>query len=116
MTQNEEVAIEDFGTFLTEQQPDAVFFATNYLAILGLKAIKQLNVPTPAVVSYDDRTLFKLSSPAITAVSQPIEAIADELINILLNQLDGKDRSLKQVTLPSELIVRESSLRKPQAS
>lgn len=110
--QDEQALIDDFKSFLAEQQPDAIFFATNYLAISGLKAMRQLPNPMPAVASYDDHTLFKLFSPSITAVSQPIEAIADELIRILLNQLDGKGKELKQVVLPSELIVRESSLKK----
>jgi len=108
---DEPAIIRDFHEFLTDQQPDAIFFATNYLAIIGLKAIRQHSVAMPAVVSYDDHTLFKLFSPTITAVSQPIEAIADELINILLNQLDGKEKEPKQVVLPSELVIRESSLR-----
>jgi len=108
--EDEQTTIREFHAFLEAQQPDAVFFATNYLAITGLKAIKQHHLPFPAVVSYDDHTLFKLFSPMITAVSQPIEAIADELINTLLNQLDGKAKGIKQVVLPSELIVRESSL------
>lgn len=109
LSDNEQTTIEDFHTFLEDQRPDAVFFATNYLAIAGLKALKQYRLPFPAVVSYDDHTLFKLFTPTITAVSQPIEAIAGELINILLNQLDGKEKGPKQVVLPSELIVRESS-------
>lgn len=108
---DESTIIRDFHEFMTEQQPDAVFFATNYLAIIGLKTIRQHHFAMPAVVSYDDHTLFKLFSPTITAVSQPIEAIASELINILLNQLDGKGKELKQVVLPSELVIRESSSR-----
>ncbi|WP_262245362.1 LacI family DNA-binding transcriptional regulator [Parapedobacter soli] len=107
---NEQTAIADFHSFLVDQQPDAIFFATNYLAIAGLKALKQYKLPFPAVVSYDDHTLFKLFTPTITAVSQPIEAIAGEVINILLNQLDGKEKGSKQVVLPSELVIRESSL------
>ncbi len=109
MDDDELTAIADLHAFLDDQQPDAVFFATNYLAIRGLKALKQRSAPMPAVVSYDDHTLFKLFTPTITAVSQPIEAIADELINILLNQLDGKGKEVKQVMLPSELVIRESS-------
>lgn len=108
---DEPTIIRDFHAFLNDQQPDAVFFATNYLAIIGLKAIRQHLTTMPAVVSYDDHTLFKLFSPTITAVSQPIEAIADELINILLNQLDGKEKGPKQVVLPSDLVVRESSVK-----
>lgn len=111
MGDDEPAVIADFHAFMEDQQPDAVVFATNYLAIVGLKSLKQHQLPVPAVVSYDDHTLFKLFTPTITAVSQPIEAIASELINILLNQLDGKDKGPKQVVLPSELIIRESSMR-----
>lgn len=110
LSDNEQTAVADFHSFLEDQQPDAVFFATNYLAIAGLKALKQYRVPFPAVVSYDDHTLFKLFTPTITAVSQPIEAIASEVINILLDQLDGKEKGPKQVVLRSDLVVRESSL------
>ncbi len=109
MGDDEQEAIRDFHVFLEDQQPDAIFFATNYLAIRGLKTLKHRALPMPAVVSYDDHTLFKLFTPTITAVSQPIEAIADELINTLLNQLEGNGKETKQVILPSELIVRESS-------
>ncbi|MBK1440869.1 substrate-binding domain-containing protein [Parapedobacter sp. ISTM3] len=109
MGDDEETTVRDFHAFLQDQQPDAIFFATNYLAITGLKALKHYQTPLPGVVSYDDHTLFKLFTPTITAVSQPIEAIADELINVLLNQLDGKIKEVKQIVLPSELIVRESS-------
>ncbi|MEC3878373.1 LacI family DNA-binding transcriptional regulator [Parapedobacter sp. 10938] len=112
MGDDEPTIMADFRAFMEDQQPDAVFFATNYLAIAGLKALKQHQIPVPAIVSYDDHTLFKLFTPTITAVSQPIEGIASELINILLNQLDGhQEKGQKQVVLPSELIIRESSTR-----
>src|SRR5690606_18287567 len=69
MSDDEPTVIADFRAFLEDQQPEAVFFATNYLAITGLKTLKQYGLPTPAVVSYDDHTLFKLFTPTITAVS-----------------------------------------------
>lgn len=109
---SEEAIIVDYQAFIQDQQPDAIFFATNYLAIHGLEACQALGVPIPAMVSFDDHTLFKLFNPKITAVSQPIEALAAELIHILLNQLDGKGKEIKQVSLPSELVIRESSKRK----
>src|SRR5690606_9996910 len=45
--QDEQALIADFKSFLAEQQPDAIFFATNYLAISGLKAMRQLPAPMP---------------------------------------------------------------------
>ena len=108
--ENEAGSMKDFYDFLVDQGPDAIFFATNYLAITGLKVLKQRALPMPGIVSYDDHALFKLLTPAITVVSQPIAAIADELINTLLTQLAGKGKEVKQIVLPSELVVRESSL------
>ncbi|MCH5684699.1 substrate-binding domain-containing protein [Niabella sp. W65] len=54
-------------------------FATNYLAIQGLKVLQELKWKIPsrvAVLSFDDHEIFKLYTPAITSISQPISAIA----------------------------------------
>ncbi|SEN35759.1 transcriptional regulator, LacI family [bacterium A37T11] len=110
----EQNKIDSLTEFFIIEKPDAVFFATNYLAISGLRALKDAETPLPALVSFDDHVLFRLYNPTITVVSQPIEQIASELINILLKQLDNpKGKAiLQQIILPSMLIVRESSIKK----
>lgn len=106
----EQTPIDDFHAFYTETKPDALLFAANHLAIIGLKALKQYGHETPGLVSFDDHTHFRISNPTITVVSQPISQIAEEVINILINKLEGKTRSKQQLVLPTQLIVRESSL------
>jgi LacI family transcriptional regulator len=96
---------------------DAIIFATNYLAINGLKAIRDLGLSIPddiAVIGFDDNTHFNLFSPSITAVAQPIEEIAQEVVQQLLNALSDERESKKRrtVTLPVKLIVRNSSFPK----
>src|SRR6188768_2928000 len=57
--------------FESQKKVDAVFFATNYLGITGLEAIKRLGLHIPsqlAVVSFDDHDLYRLHTPSITAV------------------------------------------------
>ncbi|HEY9340747.1 MAG TPA: substrate-binding domain-containing protein [Chitinophagaceae bacterium] len=103
--------------FKKEKTVDAVFFATNYLGISGLEAIKNLNKKIPAdigVISFDDHDLFRLYSPSITAIAQPIEQLSEQLINILLEDIDSKkpNRKTKKIVLTAPLIVRESSLRR----
>ena len=93
---------------------DAVVFATNYLAINGLKAIRNLGLRIPddiAVVGFDDNTHFYLFTPSITAVAQPIKEISEEVVKQLLDALsDGKEsKKRKTVTLPIKLIERNSS-------
>ena len=94
---------------------DAVIFSTNYLGINGLRAIKQMGLSIPsdiAVVSFDDNTVFELHTPTITAIAQPIEAMSEQLINILLDKLAAKHVIDHKVTLPGQLIVRGSTQKK----
>ncbi len=94
---------------------DAVIFATNYLCISGLKAINQLQLNVPkdiGVISFDDHVAFELHEPGITAITQPIEVMAEQLINILLDKLSFKNQHMHQITLPGQLVVRNSSAKK----
>jgi LacI family transcriptional regulator len=94
---------------------DAIIFATNYLAINGLKAICNLKLSIPddiAVVGFDDNTHFYLFTPSITVVAQPVEEISEEVVKQLLDALSDERESKKRrtVTLPIKLIERDSSL------
>lgn len=96
---------------------DAVMFATNYLAIGGLEAIRKLGLRIPeqvAVVAFDEHDIYPLYSPPITAIVQPVTGIAENLIKILLADLDKTvpPSPPESVVLPTSLIVRESSLKK----
>ena len=93
---------------------DAVIFATNYLGISGLKAIKKLGLQIPndlAMVSFDDHMIFELHTPTITSIAQPIEAMSEQLINVLLDKLASRNLINHKVILPGTLLVRESSLK-----
>jgi LacI family transcriptional regulator len=96
---------------------EAVIFANNSLATLGLEAIAQLGRRIPqelAVISFDDNDLFRLHSPTITAIAQPVEALAEALIKVLLSKI-GLERpeaaKAQEVVLPLSLVVRGSSVR-----
>jgi LacI family transcriptional regulator len=93
---------------------DAVVFGTNYLGINGLEAMHRLNIKIPddlAVVSFDDHDLFRIHKPSISVVAQPIEEIAQAVIDTLLLKLKATDEgiSAKTITLPTTLIARDSS-------
>ncbi|MEP6514082.1 MAG: substrate-binding domain-containing protein [Parafilimonas sp.] len=71
---------------------DAIFFATNYLGIAGLESIKELELKIPnelAVICFDDHDVFKLYTPAITCIKQPIEDIAKTAIQFLMKQMNS---------------------------
>lgn len=110
-----EAGVTEIQEFLKENpQLDAVFFATNYIADKGLESIRNLDIDIPndlGVIVFDDHSLYRLFSPPITAVSQPIKKIAENVIHIMLEILDGKRSSthLENVVLENMLVVRKSS-------
>lgn len=99
--------------FETHPQIDAVLFSTNYLAIKGLGVLKHMNKKIDddfCIISYDDHDVFKLHTPAISVVDQPIEEIAERIIDVVLNELAGKNDPIKngavKVTLQPHFIER----------
>jgi len=93
---------------------DGLFFATNYLAFEGLQALNSLKKRIPEdvlLVSFDDHYFFTLFQPNISAIEQPIESIAEKLMEGMLMLLEDDESSKPdfKVTLPNILHIRESS-------
>ncbi|HEX2532320.1 MAG TPA: LacI family DNA-binding transcriptional regulator [Chitinophagaceae bacterium] len=108
-----EAAVSEIGAFL-RQHPDldAVFFATNYLGVYGLESIKKEHRSIPgdlAVICFDEHDSFRLHTPEITIVRQPIQDIARTAVQLLMQLLDGKTLEEPQVTRMPELVVRAST-------
>ena len=98
------------------KQLNGVLFATNYLALGGIDAIKKLGMKVPenlAVIGFDDDPTFELLQPTITAVAQPVQQISEEVIRLLMKNLAVEKRAgLKKetVVLKTKLMIRQSSL------
>lgn len=108
--QNEEDSKEQMLKLFVENSVDAVLFATNYLAIGGLMVLKEINKNIDKdfeVIAYDDHIVFKLFTPQISAVEQPLEEIAEKIIDLVLGRLSSKEkRSPQQVVFPAKLTLR----------
>jgi len=91
-------------------ETDAVLFATNYLAISGLKVLKQANINVGknlSVIAYDDHEVFELHTPGISAVQQPLEEIAEAIIQLILRQLSSKTKlDNEQIVFSAKIIQR----------
>lgn len=110
----------EIGTFLRDNPSgEAVIFANNSLTMTscGLEAIAQPGRRIPeklAVSSFDDNDLFRLHSPTITAIAQPVEVSAEALLNVLLAKLQAGQPAgqlVQEIVLPAALVGRSSSLR-----
>ncbi|UGU14222.1 LacI family transcriptional regulator [Sinomicrobium kalidii] len=112
--------MEAVSDFLSENKEiDSLFFSSNYLGVSGLKALKQKKLSIPGdigVIAFDDSEVFRMHTPTITTVAQPVEEISGKLVESVLNQLryekNPKDTGNAKIELPAKLVVRESSLKK----
>lgn len=104
----------------SDHKVNAIFALNNLVALYTLEAIhnKGLKIPKDiALVSFDDIELFKYTSPPITAVSQPLEKLGEQAMELLFSLMNtGKEPvinespngSNQKVVLPVELMIRSS--------
>ncbi|TKC07973.1 LacI family transcriptional regulator [Pedobacter polaris] len=108
--QKEESTAKELKQLFKNKDVDAVLFATNYLAISGLKVLKQIDKKLDenfAVIGYDDHEAFELHTPSISTIQQPLEEIAETIIKLILNQLSSKTKLPdQQIIIPAKLILR----------
>jgi LacI family transcriptional regulator len=93
------------------QRPTAIFAANDVTAIRVLGAATMLGLRVPqdlSVVGFDDIPQASLSSPALTTVRQPLGAMGQAAMQMLLDILDGKDPDT-HVRMNTELVVRAST-------
>lgn len=91
---------------------DAIFAASDLLAMTSIDALRARAVAVPeqvAVVGYDDIDQAAYFHPRLSSVRQPIAAAGGALVASLLALVDG--RPAPSIELPTELIVRSSSVR-----
>ncbi|PTX18910.1 LacI family transcriptional regulator [Pontibacter mucosus] len=100
------------GFFEAHPELDAVFFATNYLTQQGLLVMREHfpgKLTDWGIMTFDDTEFFRIHTPSISAVAQPLEEIGHKLMEIMLELLrDGKE-TVHQVVLKAELRERDSS-------
>lgn len=92
------------------QDFDAVFAATDVIAISAMRAIAAAGLAIPrdvAVVGFDDITIASHVHPSLTTVRQDIARGSKLLVDLMLRRLAGEDTA--SVVMPGKLIVRESS-------
>jgi LacI family transcriptional regulator len=97
--------------------PDGVFVSNDFCAVNCMKAFKQAGVRVPediAIVGFNNDPITRVVEPTLSTVNYPGYEMGEVAVRSLINYLDAvSDISITNtVTLRSELIVRESSLRK----
>jgi LacI family transcriptional regulator len=94
--------------------PFTALFAGNDLMAAGAireLAARGLSVPGDvALIGFDDAPLAEMTSPALTTVRQPVQAMGDRAVELLLARVETPDGAeVGRHVLPTELVVREST-------
>jgi LacI family transcriptional regulator len=106
-------AVSLISGYISRYKPDSLFFTTNYLGVFGLESLRVSGIRIPGemgMICFDDNDLFRLGSPSVTVVAQPIDLIGREAVTSLLHQLKnkGSNEPLPKLILEPHLIVRET--------
>jgi LacI family transcriptional regulator len=96
---------------LLQHGPDALFIASDIMALGASRAIHEagLNIPHDiAIVAFDDLPPAAHTTPSLTTIRQPIQRLGVELVNNLLDIIDNGPQPPRRVIFGTELVVRES--------
>jgi LacI family repressor for deo operon, udp, cdd, tsx, nupC, and nupG len=90
----------------------AIFCFSDEMALGALSAVGQAGLSCPgqvSVIGFDDLPLAPFFQPALTTIAQPKGLIGRRTVELLVDILRGTEKPGWQVTLPHQLLVREST-------
>lgn len=94
--------------------PTALLAADSPMAIGAVAAMRRLGLKPGddvALVAFDDIEWFSLLDPPLTAISHDVSAMGRAAVGMLLQVIDGQHP--QSLRLPSRLVIRDSSVRRP---
>lgn len=95
-----------------EKTPDGVVSYNDYVAFEAIKACKELKIRIPEDISifgFADEPVCIFSTPTISTVKQPAYELGKRSAEQLLQKLQHPNAPYEQITLSTNLIIREST-------
>ena len=94
-------------------QPSAIFAGNNFVALGALQRLTTAGYTVPddiSLVSFDDVPSYYMVDPFLTVVAQPAYEMGERAAEMLLQRImDPSAGPPREVTLPTQLIVRKSA-------
>lgn len=91
---------------------DGLVCRDDLAAVGALRALRLRGISVPqevAVVGWDDIELTASTVPSLTTVAPDVDALAERALDLLVERIDGSDAPGRNVTVPYQLVVRESA-------
>lgn len=96
----------------TDPRPTAIVAANDLLAIGAVRSLREHGLSCPAdmsIVGFNDMPFAQDFNPALTTVRVPFAEMGFEAARLLIDSLSGTDVSRRTLTLPTQLIARDST-------
>ena len=97
---------------LLPQSPNAVFVASDAMAIGAMRALREAGLRVPddiAIAGFDDIPMSARMEPTLTTVRQPIQRMGSLAAETLIDMISHPHPQPRRIILPTELVIRESS-------
>ena len=102
---------EIIGLADSHKGPIACFVAMEFLAVRLMKIVADRGLSVPkdiGIIGFDNSILATDLSVPLTTIEQPWNAMGKTAVEILIDNINNRAVSLKQIRLQSRLIIRES--------
>ena len=97
---------------LLPQAPEAVFVASDAMAVGAMRALRDAGLRVPqdvAIAGFDDIPFAARTDPPLTTVRQPIQRMGSVAAETLIDMISHPHPQPRRMILPTELVIRESS-------
>jgi len=106
-----EVGGYDAMVHLLSNKPEAVFAASDVMAVGAIRAVRNAGMVIPddiAIVGFDDLPVAKMTNPALTTIRQPINRLGSTAVEMLIDMIQNGSKPHNRIILSTELVVRDS--------
>jgi LacI family transcriptional regulator len=97
-----------------DNKPDAIFGINDTIAFAAMKVIKKHGLKIPddiALVGFTDEFHSTVVEPSLTSVTHPTFQMGQEAARLFFNSIEMGPAYCERVILPTELIIRNSSVK-----
>lgn len=90
-------------------EPDAIFAASDIMAVGAMRAIQETGRRIPqdiSIIGFDDLPPAARTTPALSTIRQPIRRMGVDLVEKLLDIIESGPRPPRRVVFDTELVIR----------
>jgi LacI family transcriptional regulator len=96
---------------LIQHNPDAIFIASDTMALGAMRALREEDISIPkdvALVGFDDLPPSRNSIPSLTTIRQPVYRFGVKLVETLIDILTHGPEPPRKIIFDTELVIRDS--------